>query len=108
MISGIAVVGDKADDGVMVTAFNPRSTPPLSGNVVSVSADRIIDPVTGAAYFEVRVVPDAITSDTDAFYRTKLMPGMTAQVFLLKEKRTVLDYAIAPLTRAFAVAGRED
>ena len=93
---------------VMVTAFNPRTTPPLEGKVVSVSADRIVDPVTGAPYFEVRVEPDANTPDQDTFYRTRLMPGMTAQVFLLKESRTVLDYALEPLLRAFAVAGRED
>ncbi len=93
---------------VMVSAFNPRTTPALEGKVVSVSADRIVDPATGISYFEARIVPDAMPVDGDAaFDLSRLMPGMQAQVFLLKEKRTVLDYIFEPLYRNVVGAGRE-
>jgi HlyD family type I secretion membrane fusion protein len=91
---------------VMVTAFNPRTTPAFEGRVVSVSADRIEDPATGRAYFSARVAPEKGGGwlDRDA---ARLMPGMTAQVFLVKEPRTVLDYMLEPLLRAATAAGRE-
>ncbi|PIW26308.1 MAG: HlyD family type I secretion periplasmic adaptor subunit [Rhodospirillales bacterium CG15_BIG_FIL_POST_REV_8_21_14_020_66_15] len=85
---------------VRLTAFNARTTPMLAGRVTRVSADRMIDPQTGAAYFSGRVVPDAPGLP-------QLRPGMQAEVFLVTTERTVLDYLLDPLVRAVDRAGRE-
>jgi HlyD family type I secretion membrane fusion protein len=89
---------------VRLTAFNARTTPMLSGTVTSVSADRMIDQVTGIPYFTARVVLDADDIDFDL---KRLKAGMQAEVFLVTAERTALDYLIEPLVRRFARAGRE-
>ncbi len=89
---------------VRVTAFNARTTPMLSGTVASVSADRMVDAVTGAPYFGVRVVLEA---DDVYFDLARLKAGMQAEVFLVTAERTALDYMVEPLVRSFSRAGRE-
>lgn len=88
---------------VRLTAFSARTTPMIDGEVVQISADRIVDPKTGAGYFSGRVVPSA---DAAPGFPA-LQPGMLAEVFLVTGERTVLDYILDPLTRSLDRAGRE-
>jgi len=89
---------------VRLTAFNARTTPMLEGEVTSVSADSVLDDITGQPFFAARVVPKI---DGAAFDLSLLKPGMQAEVFLLTSERTALDYLVEPLVRSFARAGRE-
>ncbi len=89
---------------VRLSAFNARATPMLDGKVVQVSADRLIDPATGVGYFSGRVIPDETAYRAD---RPMLSPGMQAEVFLVTERRSVLDYLLDPIVRAASRAGRE-
>ena len=100
----IDVVYPEMPAQVRLTAFNARTTPMLSGTVTSVSADRMVDHVTGVPYFTARVVLDTEAVDFDF---TLLKAGMQAEVFLVTAERTALDYMIEPLVRSFARAGRE-
>ncbi len=88
---------------VRLTAFNARTTPTLEGRVSTVSADRLVDPDTGIAFFTGRVEPE-LTEDAR---HPKLTPGMQAEVFLVTAERTVLDYLLDPMVRALDRAGRE-
>lgn len=90
---------------VRLTAFSARTTPMIEGKVVQVSADRIVDPKTGAGFFAGRVMPDA--AQTPDGNMPDLQPGMMAEVFLVTGERTVLDYLLDPLTRTLGRAGRE-
>ncbi len=92
---------------VRLTAFNARATPTLDGRVTSISADRVSDPSTGVSYFTGRVEPADDSWRAAGFDPTVLLPGMQAEVFLVTERRTVLDYLVAPISRSFARAGRE-
>ncbi len=89
---------------VRLSALNARTTPLLMGEVINISADRLVDPDTGASYFTGRVIP--MTGDTAAAM-SDLKPGMQAEVFLINASRTILDYLIEPLFRASERAVRE-
>ena len=88
---------------IRLTAFSARTTPMIEGKVVQISADRIIDPQTGAGYFSGRVEP----SDTVSEGMPTLQPGMLAEVFLVTGERSVLDFVLDPLTRTLSRAGHE-
>lgn len=90
---------------VRLSAFNARTTPMIEGEVIQVSADRLIDPTTGAGYFSGRVMPKQV--DADATDQPILSPGMQAEVFLVTDRRSVLDYILDPMMRSVSRAGRE-
>jgi HlyD family type I secretion membrane fusion protein len=91
-IDGV-VVGAPAT--VRLTAYNRRRTPSLSGQVETVSPDRIVDREGKSAYFLARVVVNI-----DAFAESeglKLYPGMPATVFIETGRETMLNYLLTPL-----------
>ena len=93
---------------VRLTAFNSRDMKPIQGIVTAISADQLIDPVTGVPYFKARIVPSVeIAASANRKFLAKLMPGMQAEVFLQTGERTVLDYLLEPVMRSFDHAGRE-
>ena len=77
---------------VRLTALNARSTSPIMGAVSQISADRLIDPATGAGYFSGRVIP---TDGTFGPGGPEVVAGMQAEVFLVTAERSVLDYLLA-------------
>jgi HlyD family type I secretion membrane fusion protein len=92
---------------VRLTAFSPRHVKPMQGIVTAISADQLIDPATGVAYFKARIVPSVEIAGPAHKVMAKLMPGMQAEVFLQTGERTVLDYLLEPVWRSFDHAGRE-
>ena len=76
---------------VRLTAFSHLTTPILSGTVLQVSADRLLDVRTGEPYYEARVVLDPAQP---ALAGLKLQPGMPAEVMILTGKRTTMDYLL--------------
>lgn len=58
-----------------LTAFNPRTTPRITGRVTRVSADRMADPQTGATYFTGRVVPEMVAESAPDAEPPTLKPG---------------------------------
>ena len=90
---------------VRLTPFSARSLAPLKGRVTSVSADRLIDEITGAPYYHARIElteDPAIALDGATPY-----PGMPAEVIVVTGTRTALDYLISPLETTFRRALRE-
>ena len=89
---------------VWLAALNRRSEAPLTGIVTTVSADRIIDPTTGAAYYSARVELDR---DDAARGSVPLQPGMSAEVAIRTGARSVMDYISTPITRFLSRGLRE-
>ena len=101
---------DRVHPGLMAdlrfTAFKVRTTPILQGRVLTVSADRLLDPLTKHPYFLARIeVPPA---ELERLQGQQLLPGMPVEVMIKTGERTMLDYLLQPLMNSFARAFRED
>lgn len=95
------------DARVRLSAFNYRKVPPVDAEVVTVSADALVDQKTGASYFnadlripveELRKLPKGV----------KLSPGMPAQAMITTGQRTILGYIMGPITDTVRTALREE
>lgn len=91
---------------VRLTAFSMRSTPTLTGEVIHISADRLISEYTGEPYFEARVRIDK--SMLDDLENVDLYPGMPAEVMIVMGERTALQLAIDPIWSSMRRSFREN
>jgi HlyD family secretion protein len=91
---------------VRFTAFNPRTTPEVSGEVSRIAADVSEDAKSGARYYTIRI---AIAQDEMAHLGAhKLVPGMPAETFIATTPRTVLTYLVRPIHDQAVRAFREN
>ncbi len=91
---------------VHLSAYSSRGLPRIEGTVREVSADRIVDPVTGQAYFLARVeVSNKVLEKLGKEY--VLMPGMPAEVMIVTGERTTMGYLLEPFMEAFRRGLRE-
>jgi epimerase transport system membrane fusion protein len=90
---------------IRFSAFGRGSVPTIYGSVLSVSADRVEDPNTGASYYlaRIRVTPEGFEDLGDL----ALLPGMPADAFINTGSRTFLQYLLKPITNALARSFRE-
>ena len=91
---------------VHLTAFKQRRTPTIDATVINVSADRLVDPKTGEAYFLARVQPQP--GALEQLDHVDLYPGMPAEVLIATGKRRAIDYFLSPLQDSMARALIED
>jgi HlyD family type I secretion membrane fusion protein len=95
-------VGQKAQ--VRVTAFSARAYPPVAATVRWVSADAMLA-TDGSTGYLVQLARDAVArSPLDP---PEWRPGMTAEIFLLTDGRTVFNMLMTPLTDALRRGLRE-
>lgn len=94
------------DARVSLSAFAQKA-PPLEAKVTSLSADRLVDAQTGAAYFlaELRINPADLAKLPEG---ATLSPGMPGQAMIVTGRRSILNYLISPITDTFDGALRED
>ncbi|GAB4538456.1 MAG: HlyD family type I secretion periplasmic adaptor subunit [Parvularculaceae bacterium] len=90
---------------IRFSAFKQRTTPEVTGEVVSVSADVLTDDRTGEGYYVARIAADA--EEVARLEERELQPGMPADIMITTGSRTALGYLLQPLTDAFRVAWRE-
>jgi HlyD family type I secretion membrane fusion protein len=95
---------DMAAD-IHLTAYKQRITPVVKGQVVQVSADRLVESKTGAPYYTALVRINA--SEFDKLPDVKLYPGMSAVVMIPTVERTAFDYFVGPLVMSFRQAFRQ-
>jgi len=95
--------GQQAD--IRLTAFNGRTTRLVTGDVVYVAGDRLVDPVTNAPYYVALIEADQAALDKAG--GLELQAGMPAEVYLRGEKRTAMQYLVEPVATAARRAGRE-
>ena len=90
---------------VRFSALNFRTTPVVRGNVVTVSADRL-ETTDGRPYFLARIeVPE---DQRLLLGEQPILPGMSADVFIITGERTALNYVMRPITDALASSMRGD
>ncbi|MEM8826454.1 MAG: HlyD family secretion protein, partial [Pseudomonadota bacterium] len=95
------------DAKVNITAYDPTVYGGLDGEVVTISPDATLDERTGESFYDVRVatMAEAITDKNGR--ELPIGPGMTADVSLLGDKRSILAYILRPITRLSQRAFRE-
>ncbi|MEM9425065.1 MAG: HlyD family type I secretion periplasmic adaptor subunit [Pseudomonadota bacterium] len=86
-------------------AFNQRLTPEVAGQVLTVSADILVDDRTGMSYYKVEIMP--LQSELSKLSGHALVPGMPVETYLKTDDRTPLSYLTKPLTDYFGRAFRE-
>ena len=91
---------------IRLSAYRQREVPMLGGHLTYVSADRQTDS-QGASFFLVRAALDSPGSAPGGAAIPPLAAGMPAEVFVLGERRTVLDYLLRPLRDSLRRAGRD-
>jgi membrane fusion protein, adhesin transport system len=105
--SDIAFVRIGQPAHVSITAYDRSVYGVLDGSVVTISPDATLNERTGESFYTVKV------RTTVNFLRDvngRQMPigvGMTAEVDLLGEKRTILQYILSPIARLGETALRE-
>ncbi|TIO91834.1 MAG: HlyD family efflux transporter periplasmic adaptor subunit, partial [Mesorhizobium sp.] len=90
---------------VRFTSYKQRTTPVIHGRVTRVSADRVTDAKTGFPYYVADVAVNQ--QELAAAPQIQLYPGMPAQVMIVTEERTALDYILGPLTTSLHTAFRQ-
>ena len=90
---------------LVFSAFSSRTTPELTGRLVTVSADAMVDQASKAAFYRAEIVlePGEMAKLKDLI----LLPGMPVQAFIETEARTPLAYLLKPFTDYFITAFRE-
>jgi HlyD family type I secretion membrane fusion protein len=83
---------------VLLTAYKQRNLPRINGVLRSISADRLVDDRTGEAYFLAKVVVN--TEDLALLDEVQLSPGMPADVMILNDEQTFIDYMLGPILQS--------
>ncbi len=88
---------------VRLTAYNQRNTPLINARISKISADRIEGEI--GHYFEVELKLDK--NEIENQPGIKISAGMPAESIIINNKRTVIDYLLAPLYRGISRSMRE-
>ncbi|WP_370694446.1 HlyD family type I secretion periplasmic adaptor subunit [Pseudomonas sp. FP1742] len=91
-------IGKRAD--IRFGAFNSATTPVIEGEVIGVSADRLVNEKTGTSYYLARV--RVTEAGVRALGDRKLLPGMPADVLIITGQRTLLQYLMQPARNAIS------
>lgn len=93
---------------ITLTAYNPRTTPQIDGQVTLVSADATVDEQSAnrEAFYavQIKVNPGQLERIGHGVHLT---PGMQAQVNIVTGSRSIMDYLLGPVTEAMRTALRE-
>ena len=95
-------VGQSAE--VRFAVFKDAYT--ISGQLIKLSADSLVDEVSGQTYFEGKVRLD--DQDIALLGDERLVPGMPAEVLIKTGTSTLLTYLLSPLERMFEKSLIED
>ncbi len=103
---------DKVIEGqetlVRFSAFGSRRTPETTGIVARVSADSLVDEVTGVPYYLVFVeIPEGAALH-EILRGQRLVPGMPVEAYIRTGKRPAISYLIKPLLDSLARSLREE
>jgi HlyD family type I secretion membrane fusion protein len=90
---------------VHLTAYKQRIVPIIHGEVIQVSADRLMDDRTDKPYYTVLVRVDE--QELAALPNIRLYPGMPATVMIPTTERTAFQYIVGPLVMSFNEAFRQ-
>ena len=89
--------GQRAE--VLFPSLNLRQTPKFAGQVVLVSADRLLEATTNQPYYLARV--KIVEGQAEKLGQLTLKPGLPVEVHIQTGSRTALSYLLKPLTDQF-------
>lgn len=90
---------------IRLPGFDQRTTPELSAEILTVSADLIEDPATGTDFYQTRLaLPE---SEIERLQGKPLVPGMPVEAFIQTDPRSILSYLVKPLADHIAHAFRD-
>ena len=98
-------IGQKAK--VNVSAYDSAIYGGMEGEVVTISPDANVEERTGDSHYLVRVRANAASLRDATGHPLKIGPGMTVEVSLLGDKRSVMSYIMTPIARLGETAFRE-
>jgi HlyD family secretion protein/epimerase transport system membrane fusion protein len=89
---------------VRLVSINHSERPKITGEIQTVSADRLTDERSGESYYliQVRMNPDDVARS-----KVDLQAGMVAEVVVTTRPRTFIEYLVSPLTDEITRAFRE-
>lgn len=90
---------------VDISAYDPAVYGSLTGRVSAISPDAVANERTGQTFYIVQVRTDS--DRTGSGRKLTIGTGMTADIALLGDKRSVLSYLLTPITRLSEHAFRE-
>jgi protease secretion system membrane fusion protein len=103
---------DKVHPGLpvelMFSAFNAGTTPKIAGEVLQVSADRMVEERTGEPYYKVkvRVTPAGLKQISDL--KLVIVSGMPVDLFVNTGERTMMSYLFKPFLDRAKTSMTED
>ncbi|MCM8732014.1 HlyD family type I secretion periplasmic adaptor subunit [Hephaestia sp. GCM10023244] len=103
----IAFIRPEQDARINISAYDTAVYGSMRGKVVSISPDATVDEKSGESFYIVRVRGNAKSLTDHSGRPLPIGPGMTADVNLLGDKRSVLKYLLTPITRLSEQAFRE-
>jgi len=92
---------------VNVSAYDSSIYGGLEGVVVSISPDAVVNERTGESFYTVEVRTTSTALKDKQGRPLQIGTGMVADVSLLGDKRTILEYILSPLTKLKNTAFRE-
>ncbi len=90
---------------VVFSAFSARTTPQLTGRLVTISADAMSDPTTKASFYRAEITLDP--GEIDKLKGQTLIPGMPVQAYVGTGDRSPIAYLLKPFMDYFQMAFRE-
>ena len=91
---------------INITAYDSAIYGSLHGEVIAISPDTVTNERTGETNYTVRVRATDTLKDANG-RELEIGPGMTAEVNLLGDERSVLSYILSPITKLSQTALRE-
>ena len=101
----VDAVGVGQQASLRFSSLDSRTTPEVAGEVIYVSADRLVDPANNEPYYTARLKISDVLPDN--FQADRIFPGMPVETFIETEDRTFLQYLVKPFTDSFSRAFRE-
>ena len=92
---------------IAITAYDRSVYGVLDGRVVNISPDAVLEERTGETFYLVRVRTDQNALVDQRGRRMPIGAGMVAEVDLLGDQRTILQYILSPITKLGESALRE-
>ncbi|MFD1789048.1 HlyD family type I secretion periplasmic adaptor subunit [Sphingomonas floccifaciens] len=90
-----------------ISAYESAIYGGMDGSVITISPDATVDERTGESHYTIRVEARAGTLKDQNGRALPIGPGMTVDVNLLGDKRSILSYLFTPITRLSERALRE-
>jgi HlyD family secretion protein/epimerase transport system membrane fusion protein len=102
----IDVVSPGLPAQVQLSAYSSRGLYRITGRVLTVSADRLVDEESGRPYYLARVMIDEGALEQQAL-DIELVPGMPAEVLIVTGERSFAEYLLEPMMDIIFASFRE-